>query len=154
MRRYRGVIRMSLTAGVALSVIASATMTLGLATGLVPKEIFGAREIATLAVRAFIAGAAAGGLFGWLVAHRERDQTLSTLSIRRVALWGGIATGSVPLVATLAATGPTAPIGILAAATVAYGIGGSVISATMLRLARRMPRQLGEPDSRTDRLPP
>jgi hypothetical protein len=110
--------------------------------------------VIAVAIRNFGAGAVAGGLFAWFVARRERGQTLSTLSTRRVALWGGLATASVPLLATLtalAATGRLLPIGVLAAGTLLAGIGGSVVSAGMLRIARRAP-QLTEPDANPDRL--
>lgn len=153
-RRYRGLVRMTLTAGGVLSAVATGALAVGLATGLVPESIFGAREVIAVAIRGFAAGAVAGGLFAWFVARGERGQSLSTLSTRRVALWGGLATGSVPLLVALTATGPILPIGILAAGSVLAGIGGSAVSAGMLRVARRVPQRLGDPDASTDRLLP
>jgi hypothetical protein len=152
--RYRGLVRTSLTAGIVLSALATGALAIGLATGLVPASIFGARELVAVAIRGFSAGAVAGGLFSWFVRRGERGQSLSTLSASRVALWGGLAAGSVPLLAALTATGPVLSIGVLAAGTVLFGIGGSVVSAGMLRVARRAPERLQEPDANRDRLLP
>jgi hypothetical protein len=152
--RFRGMLRMSLTAGAVFSALATGALALGLATGLVPASIFGARELVAVAIRGFGAGAVAGGLFSWLVARGERGTTLSTLSTKRVALWGALATGSVFLSVGLMAGRSVVPIGVLAASTVLAGIGGSIVSAGMLRVARRAPQQLGEPDASPERLLP
>jgi len=151
-RRIRGLLRTSLTAGVALSALGTGILALGLATGLVPSSIFGPRELLPVAVRDFVAGAVAGGLFSWFVARGERGKSLSALSTGRVAFWGGLATASIPVLAALAARGVSVPIGIIAASTALFGIGGSVVSAGMLRLARRAPVQLGEPAADPERL--
>jgi hypothetical protein len=154
--RFRGMLRMSLTAGAVLSAFATGALALGLATGLVPSSILGPRDLVAVAIRGFGAGAIAGGLFSWLLARGGRGKTLSTLSTKRVALWGGLATGSVPLLAAgvAAAGGLVLPIGVLAASSILAGIGGSVVSAGMLRVARRAPQQLGEPDASPERLLP
>ncbi|HEX4681591.1 MAG TPA: hypothetical protein VH277_02715 [Gemmatimonadaceae bacterium] len=135
---------MSVTAGVALSAFATGTLALGLASGLVPSSIFGPREIIVVAVRAFVGGAIAGGLFTWLVAGAERGHTLSTVSPRRIALWGGLATATLPLLVAAATPRAAVPIAVLAAATALYGIGGAGVSAGMLRLARRAPARAAE----------
>src|SRR6478672_1520652 len=113
-RRFRGLIRMSLTAGAVLSALATGSLAIGLATGLVHSSIFGPRELVAVAIRGFGAGAVAGGLFSWLLARGARGKTLSTLSTKRVALWGGLAMGSVPLLAAgvAAAGGSVLPIGV------------------------------------------
>ena len=150
---FRGVLRISLTAGAVLSALATGALALGLATGLVPSSIFGARELVAVAIRGFVAGVGAGALFSWFVVREEHGRTLATLSTRRVALWGGLATGGVFLSAGLAAISRI-PIGVLAAGSILAGIGGSVVSAGMLRAARRAPQQLGEPDVNPERLLP
>jgi hypothetical protein len=152
--RFRGVLRMSLTAGAVLSALATGALALGLVTGLVPSSIFGPRELAAVAIRGFGAGAVAGGLFSWLVARGARGKTLSTLSTGRVSLWGGLATASVFLSVGLVAGSAVVPIGVWAASTILAGIGGGVVSAGMLRVARRAPLQLGEADASPDRLLP
>ena len=153
--RLRGLLRTSLTGGAILSVLATGTLALGLATGLVPSSIFGARELIAVAIRGFAAGAVAGGLFSWFVARGERGKSLSTLSTPRVALWGGLATASIPVLTALAAGGSAMPIGILAASAALAGIGGGIASAGMLRVARRTPVRLGEaPENTERRLPP
>jgi len=134
--------------------VATGALAVGLATGLVPDSIFGARELIAVAIRGFSAGAVAGGLFSWFVRRGERAPNLSTLSSSRVALWGGLAAGSVPLLAALTATGPVLPSGVLAAGSVLFGISGSVVSAGMLRVARRAPERLREPDANANRLLP
>jgi hypothetical protein len=108
--RFRGLVRTSFTAGITMSAIATAALALGLATGLVPSSIFGARELVAVAIRSFGAGALAGGLFAWFVAHGERGQTLSTVSTRRVTLWGGLVTGSVFLLVPAVAASSAVPI--------------------------------------------
>ena len=151
--RYRGLVRTSFTAGTVMSAIATGALAIGLVTGLVPSSIFGVRELIAVAIRGFVAGAVAGGLFAWFVARGTRGQGLSALSTGRVALWGGLATGSVFLLAGLAAPG-IVPISVLATAVAIAGVGGSVVSAGMLRLAHRAPQQLKEPDASADRLLP
>jgi hypothetical protein len=143
---------MSLTAGAALATVATTALTLGIATGLVPGSIFGVRELIGVAIRGFGGGAVAGGLFAWLVSRGARRDTLSTLSTRRVAWWGGLATAVVPLIAVLAASGPIVPIGVLAAGCALAGIGGAAVSAGMLRLARWPSPQLEASDTQAERL--
>ena len=152
-RRYRGLVRMSLTTGIVMSAIATGALAIGLVTGLVPSSIFGVRELIAVAIRGFGAGAVAGGLFAWFVARGARRQALSGLSSRRVALWGGLATGGVFLLAGLAAPG-ILPISIVATAAIVAGIGGSVVSAGMLRLARHPAESLKQLDRSADRLLP
>jgi len=151
--RYRGLVRTSLTAGTVMSAIATGALAIGLVTGLVPSSIFGVRELIAVAIRGFVAGAAAGGLFAWFVARGARGRGLSALSTSRVALWGGLATGGVFLLAGLATPG-IVPISIFATAVAIAGVSGSVVSAGMLRLARRAPQQLKELDANADRLLP
>ena len=145
--RFRGIVGMSAIWGVALSALATTSLALGLATGLVPPGIFGAREMIAVAIRGFAAGALGGGLFAWLVARRERSKALSNVSSHRMALWGFLAAGSVPAVVALAAGGTVLPISILAASTAIAGAGGSALSVGILRLARRAPEQIGALDN-------
>ena len=152
-RRLRGLVRISLTAGTVMSVVAAGSLGLALVTGAVPGSVF---DVIELAIRGFVAGAVAGGLFSWFVIRRERGQNLSSLSTRRVAIWGALATGSVPLIVglELMARGRPLPLGVLASGTLLYGVGGALFSAGMLRLARRTPHQLPQPDSLGDRALP
>jgi hypothetical protein len=136
-----------------MSAIAVGALAIGLATGFVPSAIFGVRELIAVAIRGFGVGAVAGGLFYGFIARRARGQVLSALSSGRVALWGGLATGSVFLLAGLAAPG-ILPISVFATAVVLAGVGGSVVSAGMLRLARRAPEQPRELDGSADHLLP
>ncbi|MCC6245668.1 MAG: hypothetical protein IT353_22745 [Gemmatimonadaceae bacterium] len=153
-RRFRGMFGMATTWGVALSVLATGTLALGIATGLVPSSIFGAREFVAVAVRGLLVGAVAGGLFGWLLARRERGQSLTTLSSRRVGLWGFVAAGSLVPPLALTATGPTLSLGVLTAAAVGYGGIGALLSTATLRIARRGQARLEGPDEEFSRLEP
>jgi len=151
--QYRGLVRMSLTAGIVVSALATGVLAVGVMTGVVPSSIFGVRELFAVAIRGFGAGVVAGGLFAWFVARGERRQTLSTLSARRVALWGGLAIGGVFLLAGLAVPG-ILPISIVATAAIVAAVGGSVASAGMLQLARRTPESPKELNRGADRLLP
>lgn len=152
--RYRALVRVSLVAGGFMSALATGAMAVGLVSGAIPASVLGPRSLIYVAIRGFIAGAVAGGLFALFVARGERGRTLATLSTRRVALWGGLATASVPLLTALmvfATIGFVLPIGVLAASSVLAGIGGGAVSAGMLGVARRTP-QLTEPGASPDRL--
>ncbi len=153
-RRFRGIFGIAVTWGIALSTLATGSLALGLATGLVPSSIFGARELVAVAVRGLLVGGVAGGLFAWLLARRERGHSLATLSTRRVALWGFVAAGSLPALLALAATGPTLPLGVLVAGTVGFGGIGSLLGTTTLRIARRAEARLEGTDEELRHLTP
>ena len=131
----------ALTWGVALAALAAGSLAIGLASGLVPKDIFGAGEVASVALRGLLAGGVAGALYAWALSARERGHTLATLKPRRVALWGFLAAGCLPAVLSLAAGGPALPLGVLVAGSVGYGLIGSLLSTTTLRIARRADEQ-------------
>ena len=141
-QRFRGIFGLSAIWGVALSAVATSTLVLGLATGIVPDSIYGVRELVAVAARGLVVGAVAGGLFGWILTMRERHATLATLSSKRMALWGSIAAGSVPVLITVAAASPILPLGIMAASVAAFASGGGVFAASLLRIARRRPTTL------------
>jgi MFS family permease len=153
-RRFRGMVGMAAAWGVALSALATASLAIGLATGVVPSAYFGARDLMAVAVRGLATGAVGGGLFAWLVARRERREHFSTLSGRRMALWGFIAAAAVPGIMALAAGATVIPIGVLAASSLIAGLGGSALSVGMLRVARRAPEALGEGDGEARHLLP
>ncbi len=140
--RVRGIAGLAGTWGLALSALATASVVVGLALGVVPSEFFGPREVGAIALRGFAAGAISGALFGWIMASRERGRLLSALSRRRVALWGFAAAGGVipvAALAVLATSGLALPMGVLAAATGLAGAGGSLFSVGLLWSAQRAP---------------
>lgn len=153
-RRFRGLVGIAITWGVALATLATGSLALGLATDLVPASMFGARELVAVAVRGFLVGGVGGGLFAWLLARRERGQSLATLSARRVAGWGFVAAGSLPVLLALAATGPALPFGVLVASIAGFGGIGSLLSTATLRIARRADARLEGPDEPLGRLTP
>jgi hypothetical protein len=91
---FRGVLRISLTAGAVLSALATGALALGLATGLVPSSIFGARELVAVAIRGFVAGVGAGALFSWFVVRGEHGRTFRSASWQRAAFSRGSAGAS------------------------------------------------------------
>ena len=152
-QRFRGMVGIAATWGVALATLATGSLALGLATGLVPSSIFGARELVTLAVRGLLLGGVVGGLFAGLLSRRERGHSLATLSMRRVAVWGFVA-ASLPAIVALGTTGAVLPLGVLLAGTVGFGGIGSVLSTATLRIARRAEVRLADVDEARRRLPP
>jgi hypothetical protein len=138
-RKLRGVVGMALTWGVGFSLLGSLTLLVGLLVGLVPSSIFGPREILAVAVRGFISGAFAGGLFAWLFATAERRQTLATISKLRVAVWGFLGAAVLPLATAIAIGSSVVPLSVLVAGTVVSGVIGSVMAMTTVHLARRAP---------------
>lgn len=151
-RRFRGIFGIAVTWGVALSTLATGSLALGLAVGLVPSSIYGARELIAVAVRGLLFGGAAGGLFAWLLSRRERGHSLATT--RRVAFWGFVAAGSLPTIVALATTGPVLPLGVLVVGTAGFGAIGGMLSAATLRIARRGAARLEGSDEGRSRLAP
>ncbi len=141
-QRFRGMFGMALTWGVGLAALATGSLAFGLATGLVPSEFFGARELVAVAGRGLLAGGVAGALFGWLLARRERGHSLASLSTRRFAVWGFVATATIPTILALMATGPVPSLGVLVAGTVGLGSIGSLLGITTLGIARRATARL------------
>lgn len=153
-RRFRGLVGTALTWGVALATLATGSLAVGLATGLVPSSILGARELVAVAVRGLLVGSVGGGLFAWMLSRRERGQSLATLSAPRVAVWGFVAAGSLPVLLALAASGPTLPFGVMVAAIAGFGGIGSLLSTATLRIARRANPRLDGLDTEHARLAP
>ena len=133
LRRLRGVLGTALTWAVGWSAF---TVGLSLLFG-APLEYLG-----LLAISGAVRGSIAGGAFAVILSIAERHHTLEDLSLRRVALWGGIG-GSVLLLTTL-------PIIALMGAPITGVIGGLVRSAFIgagfasgsVALAKRADRNL------------
>lgn len=153
-RRFRGIFGMALTWGVGLSALATGALALGLATGVVPSEFFGAREIIAVSVRGLLLGGVAGGLFGWLIARREHGNTLATLSTKRVATWGFVAAASIPTILAVTAPGHVLHQFVLVASTIGYGAIGGVLGAATLGIARRETARLNGAECETGQLTP
>jgi hypothetical protein len=134
--RFRGIVGIAATWGVALAAFATVPLALGVATGVVPSAIYGPRELLALAVRGVLLGGVVGGLFAWLLARRERGHSIATLSTRRVAGWGFVAAG-LPAIVAFTAIGPVLPLGVMVAGTAGFGGIGSVLGTATLRIARR-----------------
>jgi hypothetical protein len=137
-RRVRGFLGVMTTWGVAFSALAVISMTAVILGN--PDVPLGFRHLPALALRGFLAGALAGGLFAALVAGRERSGSVSSMSPRRFALWGFVGGASLPVI-TIAAAGGFAflPLAAIVTSTLVSGAIGSAIAASTIALARRAP---------------
>ena len=130
--------------GVCFSALQTTILLVMRVTGRFPADLFGPRIVGLAAIRGFLAGAAAGTLFALALTAAERRRTLSGLSRGRVALWGflGAAVSPVALVALL---NPDLlgriPVGAMVTGTLLTGVVGMAISTTIVRVARRAPKQ-------------
>ena len=139
-RRFRALLGIATTWGVAFSVFSTGIVAGGLALGVIPGSLFGPRQIITVAIQNFLSGAIAGGLFGLLFARAERSRTLETVSMRRVALWGFIGV-AIPtaLVAFTASALYQMPLTVVPAGILVSGLMGSMMSMATIKVARRAP---------------
>ena len=135
LRRLRGIIGTGLTWAVGW---AGVTVALNLLGG-VPLQYLG-----LIAVSGLVRGFIAGGAFAVILSIAERRHTLEDLSLRRVALWGGIG-GSLLLLSSM-------PIMVSMGVPVFSMLGGVVTSALVgagfasgsVALARRADAKLIE----------
>lgn len=102
--------------------------------------IFGPRQIIVAAVEYFLMGGLAGTLFSLFFARGERRQTLETLSLPRVALWGFLGVGVPTAALSLGAIFVYGRGLLVAPLTIAIaGAMGSAMSVATIKLARRAP---------------
>jgi hypothetical protein len=138
--RIQGISGIAIAWGIAFTLFATAALFVGLAIGVVPHLLFGPRAVAVVAGRAFVAGAAAGVFFATLFAGEQRKRVLASLSPRRMAFWGFLGAGALPVISalTVGRTHPI-PVPIVIAGTLLSGAIGGLMGAAMLHLARRVP---------------
>lgn len=140
LRRLRGLLGIATTWGVAFSIVMTTLLVGRWAVGTPHGVHFGARQLVIAAIELFLMGGLAGTLFSLFFARGERRQTLETLSMSRVALWGflgvGLPTAALTVGATLAYGRGllVAPLSIALA-----GAMGSAMSVATIKLARRAP---------------
>ena len=140
-RRLRGILGIATTWGVAFSVVATTLVVSGVVTRLFPVSIFGPRQIAAVAVENFLMGGLAGTLFSLFFAGGERRQTIETLSMPRVALWGFLGVGVPAAALVLGATFlyGRIPLLVVPLSIAVAGAMGSAMSVATIKLARRAP---------------
>lgn len=140
-RRLRGILGIATTWGVAFSVIGTTLVVSGVVTGLLPASIFGPRQVVAVAIENFLMGGLAGTLFSLFFASGERRQTLETLSMPRVALWGFLGVGVPTAALVLGASVLYGRMSLLAAplGVAMAGAMGSAMSVATIKLARRAP---------------
>jgi hypothetical protein len=141
LRRLRGVVGIAITWGATFSVVMTALVAVRWLVGMSYGVHFGPRQLIVTATEFFFMGGLAGTLFSLFFAGGERRQTLETLSMPRVALWGflgvGVPTAALSIAAILAyGRGGlmAAPISIAIA-----GAMGSAMSVATIKLAQRAP---------------
>jgi hypothetical protein len=139
LRRLRGILGTGLTWAVGW---VGLNAILSLAAG-VPL-----RFLAPLSVTAFFQGFIAGGAFATVLSVAERKHTLEELSLRRVALWGGIGGMLVVLPAIPAFMSMGLGVGRLFLPLVIDGLIGAGFASGSVALARRSDNTLiGRGDS-------
>jgi hypothetical protein len=151
-RRLRGIALAALTWGVSWAIVgASAYVAFSLVMGSpAPRPEIGFGYLAGLfsaGLRFFgTLGAISGGLFAIGVALGERRRTLSTLSPRRMLLWGALGGAAMPLLSSLSSFSLGSPD---AARELVLGGIGAVLGAgsawTFLRIASRTPPSGADP---------
>jgi hypothetical protein len=138
LRRLRGIIGTGLTWAVGFAgVQVVLNLLLGAPVGYIP----------SLALNGAVGGFLAGGVFAVILSIAERRRALEDLSLRRVALWGGIGAGLlllVPMPFLLSAGVPVGPV--LVSLGLASLIGAGFASGSVA-LARREETKLIEGDS-------
>jgi len=141
LRRIRGLLGIASTWGIAFSAIATTLVVSGLVTRLFPAAVFGPRQIIGVAIENFLMGALAGTLFSLFFASGERRQTLETLSMPRVALWGFLGVGVPTAALSLGAIFLYGRVPLWGAplAVAMAGAMGSAMSVATIKLARRAP---------------
>lgn len=152
--RARGILGMALTWAVGLAGLATSLLVGGVLLDIVPASVYGIRELAAVAVRAFAVGGAAGALFAMVLARQESGTALRAIRRGRVAAWGFVGAASVASALAIAAPGVLPALVLVPAVLVAGGLGaGAAVSA--LALARRADARLraGE-DAGHEALPP
>ena len=140
LRRLRGLLGIATTWGVAFSVIMTTLLVGRWALGLFPGAHFGVRQIIVAGIEFFLMGGLAGTLFSLFFARGERRQTLETLSMARVALWGFLGVGVPAAALTLGAIFMYGRGFVIAPLSIALsGAMGSAMSVATIKLARRAP---------------
>ena len=138
-RQIRAVSGIALTWGVAFSAIGATALLTALALHTHPSQYFVVGTLVSIVVRGFVGGAVAGTVFATVFARAERNRTLTTLSMRRVALWGFIGSGLPAAIALGLGAARILPIGVMGAAFLAYGVIGGSLATLMVKIARRAP---------------
>lgn len=145
-QRFRGLLGISLVWGMAISAIGTAFMAVYImlaarAGGSIPGVVSvswtqWASLLARVAIRDFGFGCATGALFALLLAATEQRRNVATLSLRRVGVWGFLAS-ALPVAITTSMSAIALPAAVITAATVASGLMGVGLAVGMVRLARR-----------------
>jgi hypothetical protein len=134
LRRLRGIIGMGLTWGAGLGVVGSAIGLLGFLTG----DGF----VTALALTGAFVGFVAGSSFGTILSLTEGGRGLADLSLKRVALWGGLG-GALVACATNLIGGGGLVWDFVVTLTV-LGAGLSSGSVAMAKRAHRKELSMGE----------
>ena len=140
LRRLRGVIGTALTWAIGWGAVSAVLLAI---------SGFSLGAIGVLALGGMFTGFIAGSTFAVILSIAERRHTLEDLSLRRVALWGGI--GGIALSLLLAPLFATsgAPLGQILLGFVIDSLTGAGFAAGSVALAKRADTQLIEGDDET-----
>ena len=140
LRRLRGLLGIATTWGVAFSIMMTTLLVGRWALGGFHRFASGPRQITVALIEFFLMGGLAGTLFSLFFSSGERRQTLETLSMARVALWGFLGV-SVPTAALTVGAVLMYGRGLLIAplSIAVAGAMGSAMSVATIKLARRAP---------------
>lgn len=146
---------MAFTWAVGLAGLATALLVGGVVLDVVPSSVFGIRELAAVAVRAFAVGGGAGALFAVVLSRQEGAHTLGALRSGRVGTWGFVAAAGVATALAIGMPGAL-PATVLIPSILLAGTLGAGAAVGILALARRADKQLGRgnEDAGPDSLPP
>jgi hypothetical protein len=146
---------MAITWAVGLAGLATALLVGGVVLDVVPSSVFGIRELAAVAVRAFAVGGGAGALFAMVLSRQERAQTFGALHRGRVGTWGFVAAAGVATALAIGMPGAL-PAAVLIPSILLAGTLGAGAAVGILALARRADtrRMRGNEDAGPDSLPP
>lgn len=140
LRRLRGLLGIATMWGITFSVIMTTLLIGRWALGPSHGPGFGVRQIIVGATEFFLMGGLAGTLFSLFFARGERRQTLETLSMSRVALWGFLGVGVPTAALTVAASLMYGRALLVAPLSIAIaGAMGSAMSVATIKLAQRAP---------------
>ena len=140
LRRLRGLLGIATTWGFAFSIMMTTLLVGRWAVGLSHGAHLGVRQVVIAGTEFFLMGGLAGTLFSLFFARGERRQTLETLSMPRVALWGFLGVGVPAAALTLGAALMYGRVVLVAPLSIALaGAMGSAMSVATIKLARRAP---------------
>lgn len=155
LRRLRGALGMAVAWGTLFATLSATFLGVVVGFDLIPAGILTPGLATAAIVRAFVLGGIGGLVFALALSRGERQSSVSTLSVRRVAVWGFVA-GAAAFSAIALGLGFTHIAQLarwLLPAVGLYGVLGTAASVGILRIARRAPALPNELPAEAEPLP-